>query len=129
MSGMKIREINAHVVTECSLPRERVQTLGQAGPGGAYSLYRLTAFDENGLPSRPVQFLKFQTGNPYRSRINGTTNEVLLAIVLDRLGCFQGGQFPCAENAEAIELIEDALEILKDRTRRRLAKVQEEDAE
>lgn len=48
--------------------------------------------------------------------INGLTNEVLLAIVQDRLEQFQLGQFPCVENLGAIRHVKLALMELHHRT-------------
>lgn len=52
--------------------------------------------------------------------VNGITNEILLAVVIDRLECFQAGQFACEENAFALEAIKSALSMLQYRTQRRL---------
>jgi len=49
---------------------------------------------------------------------NGTTHEVLLAIVKHRLELMQTGNNPCQENAEAIKAITGALAHLHDRTTR-----------
>jgi len=46
----------------------------------------------------------------------GVTNECLLAIVEDRLRCFQAGPFPCEENAIAREHVIEALKQLTKRT-------------
>jgi len=47
---------------------------------------------------------------------NGLRDDDLLEIVRDRLKGFQSGPYPCEENAEAIEAIEKALNVLKKRT-------------
>jgi hypothetical protein len=54
--------------------------------------------------------------------VNGITNEVLLAIVLDRLNGFQQGEFKSRENALAITKIEEAMHWLHHRTREREAR-------
>jgi hypothetical protein len=54
--------------------------------------------------------------------VNGITNEVLLAIVADRLRGFQSSPYACQENAEALECTEAALRRLHDRTRAREAR-------
>jgi len=46
----------------------------------------------------------------------GVTNEALLAIVIDRLEGFQAGPFPCEENADALTMLNIALDALKART-------------
>ena len=46
----------------------------------------------------------------------------LLAIVIDRLECFQAGPFPCTANTEAVLCIRTALEWLNDRTLDRIAR-------
>jgi hypothetical protein len=49
----------------------------------------------------------------------GLTNEVLLAILRDRLEHFQRGQFACEENASALEHVLLAADYLENRTKRR----------
>lgn len=51
--------------------------------------------------------------------INGVTNEVLLAIVQDRLEGFQSGKFACEENNRALSLVKLALVELQQRSIRR----------
>lgn len=53
--------------------------------------------------------IAFQRGPEKSVGVNGLTNEVLLAIVIDRLERFQAGPAPCEENAEALALLEQAL--------------------
>ena len=64
----------------------------------------------------------FQNGPIQTAGVNGITQEVLLAIVIDRLRSFQAGPFPCDENAEALGYCEMALDFLKERTKMRLAR-------
>jgi hypothetical protein len=60
--------------------------------------------------------LKFQEGSLKDAGINGVTNEVLLAIVIDRLQWFQLGiNWRCRQNAIAITKLEEALHWLRDR--------------
>lgn len=54
--------------------------------------------------------------------INGISNEALLAVVADRLRCFQEGPFKCRENAVALTKIEEAMMWLHKRTRDRMAR-------
>jgi hypothetical protein len=62
--------------------------------------------------------IAFQRGPEKTVGVNGLTNETLLAIVADRLERFQAGPAPCEENAEALELIEQALGRLAARVQR-----------
>ena len=50
----------------------------------------------------------------------GTTNEAMLAIVIDRLEGFQSGAFACDENAAALAHMREALAVLHSRTQKRL---------
>lgn len=68
-----------------------------------------------------VELLDFQEGPVCEAGVNGVTNEALLAIVADRLMVFQRGPMACRENALALKKIEEALQWLHARTRRRLA--------
>ncbi|CAE6901605.1 hypothetical protein [Paraburkholderia domus] len=60
------------------------------------------------MPGKQSTLISFQHGNP-SVEINGLTNEVLLAIMADRLAAFQTGPFACRENADMLKHIEGAL--------------------
>jgi hypothetical protein len=60
--------------------------------------------------------LKFQKGGIKDVGINGVSNENLLAMVLERLECFQKGDYACEENAQAVAKIKEALLWMKKRT-------------
>jgi len=62
----------------------------------------------------------FQNGPINEVGVNGITQEVLLAIVADRLRSFQAGPFSCRENALALTKIEEAMHWLQQRTIRRM---------
>lgn len=66
-----------------------------------------------------ADLIEFQHGPIAESGINGLTNEVLLAIVADRLRCFQSSKFACRENALALTKIEEAFHWLEARTKAR----------
>jgi hypothetical protein len=51
--------------------------------------------------------------------VNGITNEVLYAILIDRLECFQTSEFANVFNENALALTRAALEQLECRTRER----------
>ena len=65
--------------------------------------------------------LSFQWGPIKTHGVNGITNEVLLAIVRDRLEHFQAGKFACVENAAALAFVKNAAAALESRTARRTA--------
>ena len=67
-----------------------------------------------------LELIGFQSGAVCDSGVNGITDEVLLAIVLDRLVGFQFGPMECEENRTALEHVSKALDALLDRRRRRL---------
>jgi hypothetical protein len=62
----------------------------------------------------------FQNGPISEKGVNGITQEVLLAIVADRLRSFQAGPFACRENALALTKIEEAQHWLQQRTLSRM---------
>lgn len=91
--------------------------IDQPGHGGANHEYQITGYDD-GLPCD----IQFQNGPVPQHGINGLTNEVLLAIVQDRLRCFQCGPFPSESNAQALRHVNEALDHLHARTRERMAR-------
>ena len=68
------------------------------------------------LDGAPLTTISFQHGPVKEVGRNGLTNEVLLAIVMDRLAGAQEGPFRCRENACALTHIEEALHWLQQRT-------------
>ncbi|MBN1628153.1 MAG: hypothetical protein JW990_00165 [Thermoleophilia bacterium] len=64
--------------------------------------------------------MRFQEGPIAEAGPNGLTQEVLIAICLDRLRSFQQGDFRCRENALAITKLEEAQHWLFHRTRARM---------
>lgn len=73
-------------------------------------------------PERFWQALKFQHGPIGEVGVNGITNEVLLAIVIDRLEGFQSSKWACMENQVALDKCKDALNQLEQRTQKRTAR-------
>lgn len=104
----------------------KVYAMDEPGVGGACHEYQvripLGPQDEtDGSPEDGiiVTRVKFQKGAIHESGINGSTNEALLAIVIDRLRGFAGGQFPSRETSIALTKCEEALHWMEARTRER----------
>lgn len=64
----------------------------------------------------------FQKGPLKEAGLNGISDEVLLAIVMDRLRGFQEGPYVSADNAAAIDYIGLAMKALQNRTASRQAR-------
>lgn len=93
-----------------------ISVCDEPGPGGACHEYQID------LPAQTACVIEFQKGPIKEAGINGITQEVLLAIVIDRLRGFQSGEYACRENAIALTYTEAALMWLQKRTRDRLAR-------
>jgi hypothetical protein len=72
-----------------------------------------------------IVHLEFQKGPIAEKGVNGITNEVLLAVLIDRYRGLQSGKFPCRENAITLTKLEEALMWQYKRTRDREARVVE----
>jgi hypothetical protein len=92
---------------------------GPPGPFGAPNTYtiRWTDPDESGMEVE----LPFQGGAVKEFGVNGLTIESLLAPMLHRMRAFQDGSMRCAENAEVIHHLEQALVHCVRRSERRIA--------
>jgi hypothetical protein len=93
----------------------------QPGAGGAQHRYEVNGFNSEENPSYRDEgngecTILFQNGPIAEHGVNGITQEVLLAIVADRLRSFQAGPFGCRENAVALTHIETAMLWLHKRT-------------
>lgn len=122
-----VRELTDHKVNECN-DKLKIEVLDEPGAGGANHLYQITGFnvDSNpsdfGIQATNVLDILFQNGPIGEVGTNGVTQEALLAIIIDRLHCFQAGPYACRENAIALTHLEDAMHWLHHRTRARLAR-------
>jgi len=94
------------------LPPVKMGRLDMKGNGGAYHKYAITSQDTKTL----FAGVDFQNGPIGEVGVNGCQNEDLLRIVIDRLQCFQAGEFACLENRSALECCEGALRFMDQRT-------------
>lgn len=92
----------------------KIHATDTLGAGGANHIYEVT-----GHPSDPL-LIEFQNGPIAEKGVNGVTQEVLLAVVIDRLESFQAGPFPSKDNANALKHAKLALKALHNRTQERL---------
>lgn len=110
-----MRVIEDHKVNSAN-DRINLAVLDEPGAGGACHEYEAT------LPDGRATRISFQNGPINEAGVNGLTQEVLLAIVVDRLRAFQSGPFACRENALALTKIEEAQHWLHSRTRARMSR-------
>lgn len=115
-------DIVTHRVNDCNR-RLCINRIGRKGAGNAHFIYDIFGYARqlNGEDcfDRSVR-LAFQNG-PVSDGVNGITHEALLAVLCDRLEAFQGSEFACEENYQALRHLEQAMEILAPRTTRRMA--------
>lgn len=108
-----MRTIEYHKINPMNDTLDIVVT-DDAGHGGANHAYAVTHSNAAGVP--PICSISFQNGPIAEHGVNGVTQEILLAIVIDRLRCFQSGPFSSRENAIALTKCEEALHWLQQRT-------------
>lgn len=94
----------------------KINVIDPPGSGGASHVYDVV------LPNGKCTRVEFQNGPIGEAGVNGLTQEVLLAIVIDRLRSFQSGPFACEANGNALGFVEEALHCLHDRTRERMSR-------
>lgn len=126
---MTNRTITDHIVNPAN-DAITIEVTDAPGAGGANHRYEISGFDTASNPSKgdqagytssfSRQVILFQNGTIPENGVNGVTQEVLLAIVTDRLRSFQAGPFSCRENALALTKIEEAMHWLQQRTLARM---------
>lgn len=126
-----MRQITDHKTNPANTELE-ISVLDDPGQGGASHHYHIDGFNTESNASCPFQArygkpsdhttILFQNGPIKEHGVNGITQEVLLAIVIDRLRSFQAGPYSCRENAVALTKCEEALMWLKKRTYERMAR-------
>ncbi len=117
-----MREITGHLVLGLPANRQiRVFAEEKLGAGGAPNYYEVLSPQDASCKRVFPLAIMFQEGGIHGpDDVNGLTDEALLAIVIDRLECFQAGPYPCPQNDLAIRWIKDALKALKNRTEERI---------
>lgn len=126
-----MRELTSHKVNGLN-EALKIEVVDEPGLGNACHLYRISGFStatngsdpfvaKHGSPADYSTVL-FQNGPVQEVGFNGISQEALLAIVEDRLKCFQDGPYACRENAVALTKIQEAMMWLMKRTRDRMAR-------
>lgn len=116
-----MRDLTSHKVNEAnSLLRIEILEENEHGHG---LLYGITSDEPRNAATPPAVTLpvRFQSG-PMAHGLNGITNEALLAIVRDRLECFQKGPYCCESNNDALDNVMAAQRALQRRTAERVAR-------
>jgi hypothetical protein len=125
-----MRTITDHIVEGDSANHQlQIYVTDEPGQGGANHRYEITGFDTGTNPSAAGdaspfsgEIVLFQNGPIKEFGVNGVTNEVLLAIVIDRLKLFQGGPYACDDNYLALVSCQAAMLHLQARTRAWIAR-------
>lgn len=113
------RKLTSHIVNGLN-ERITIEVMDEPGSGNAHHEYQLTVEKSDG--SRSYCYVKFQKGPIQEVGFNGFSNEALLAVLIDRMECFQSGPFACNENAAALANLLAAMENLQSRTKARMAR-------
>lgn len=125
-----MRTVNDHIINPAN-DWLVISATDEPGHGGANHRYEISGFDTTtnaslgalgrALSTGPErQTILFQNGPIAKFGVNGVTQEVLMAICIDRLRSFQKGPFACRENAIALTKLEESLMWLQRRTIERM---------
>lgn len=118
------REITSHKLNGLN-DALLINVLDEPGHGGAcheYQIRRWVTGQGDEHDDAELCSIQFQNGPIQEHGVNGVSGEALLAIVEDRLLCFQAGPYACRENAIALTKIQEAMMWLQKRTRDRVAR-------
>jgi len=128
-----MRELTSHKVNPAN-DKLKIEVLDEPGSGGAHHLYVISGFaGEVGGPDCFMDWLEanpdadncvisFQSGPIAEAGVNGITHEALLAILIDRMECFEKGPFASEYNKRALFHLYEAQSRLLDRTRERMSR-------
>lgn len=109
---MEHRTLTSHIVNPAN-DKITITVMDEPGQGGANHVYRIDAGGK-------ITVINFQNGPINEYGVNGITQEVLLAICIDRLEGFQSGAFACEDNQIALDAMRLAQTSLQKRTRDRM---------
>lgn len=114
-----MRELHGHEANDCN--KQIRITADDQNPENGNASHEYTLDLIGGAPDSGgwTQRISFQNGPIGVVGVNGLTNEALLAIVIDRLECFQTSPWLNEFNERALESVRDALTHLAARTAER----------
>lgn len=112
-----VRELTGHKVNGCNSDLN-ILVCDEAGHGGANHHYQIIDVSRQNVDydDRVLMDIEFQNGPIKEAGVNGITHEALIAVVIDRLECFQKGAYACADNQEALDALRKAQTALQRRT-------------
>ncbi len=117
---MPQRVITSHIVNPAN-DQITITVMDEPGQGGACHKYLVEFCKDSPIPHpTPSVEINFQNGPIAEAGVNGLTQEVLLAICIDRLEGFQKGKFKCEDNELALQYMKAAQNRLQRRTRARM---------
>jgi hypothetical protein len=122
-----MRQITSHRVNPAN-DKLSILVTDEPGAGGANHRYVIGGANFNVNPSLTRGdsdhscVVLFQNGPINENGVNGITQEVLLAILIDRLQSFQMGNYACRENQIALTHLETAKLWLHSRTLDRMSR-------
>ena len=118
-----MRELTSHKVNGLN-DRLTIEVNDHPGNGGACHRYTIKGGDLSYMSVDEFVHcqIRFQNGPIAENKVNGVSNEALLAIIEDRLLGFQSGNYACRENAIALTKIQEAMHWLHHRTIERVAR-------
>ncbi len=102
---------------QSSNPNIKIKVLDERGFGNAYHEYDIVSKHDD---DKSFTCINFQKGPLKENDLNGCFQEDLIEVCIDRLRCFQSGEFACRENKLALMKLEEALMWLEKRTKDRL---------
>lgn len=83
---------------------------------------QVSLMPDGGVCIGNTSLISFQNGPIGEHGVNGISQEALLAIVIDRLRCFQAGPHASPDNESALNHVVGAVYFLQKRTKERLAR-------
>lgn len=75
---------------------------------GSHHHYAFTNVPAPGAPEIPLATIKFQNGRPEDVGVNGVSDLMVLAALIDHLQGFQNGPYRCDQNSQAIANLQNA---------------------
>lgn len=93
--------------------------------GGACHRYMIGHCHEASGPSvgfRVTAEINFQHGPVKEYGVNGCSDEAILAVLIDRLECFQQGNLACNDNDATLDFLTQAMRVMHSRTADRITR-------